>query len=245
MSETALFTEILGGVGDTQNESPQPEAVYVPGSFRPRNPLDRRRLAPGVARKAHTAKLLSDRHHEICRLALLGMKNVEIAKRCQCTPATVSSCLNSPIVRRRMTELHERRDDNTVSFTDEVKKRIGRSFEILDEALAPNSDVPTEVRLKEANNLLNRAEKVLGIANGNAMHLHAHLSADDIMRLKERAASVGFANGDLAPSECDTTCVEVVGIANHGDVLEGGDVEDEPIIESGANLGNANTHEGV
>lgn len=145
---------------------------------------------------------MTELHHEICRLVLLGMKNVDIARRLGCTPQTVSNVRNSPIVKHRIQELMKMRDVAAVNFAEEVRARVKRAFEILDEALFDETgEVPLQMRLKEANNVLDRMERIEGVGQRN-VHLHAHLTAEDIERLKERALQAGMAVGAVV--ECPT-----------------------------------------
>lgn len=167
-----------------------------------RNPLDRRRLADGAIRRVPGVGEMTELHHEICRRILMGHKNVDIAKSLKCTPQTVSNVRNSPIVKHRLRELGAARDGVTVNFAVEVQARAQRAFEILDEALMDETgEVPLMMRLKEANNILDRVERVEGIGQRN-LHLHAHLTADDIERLKERALSIGLASGAVVGGGC-------------------------------------------
>lgn len=128
---------------------------------------------------------------------------------------------NSPIVKHRLRELTVQRDVAAVNFSAEVQARAAKAFQIVDEALNDETgEVPLMMRLKEANNILDRVERVEGIGQRN-VHFHAHLTAEDIEKLKQRAKDVGAACGALAQDEfSDTTCVEVMAIS---DCLEGGD----------------------
>ena len=164
---------------------------------RGRKPLDRRRLVDGAPRRVPGVGEMTELHHEICRHVLLGKKNVEIASMLGCTPQTVSNVRNSPIVKHRLRELSAARDVAVVNFAAEVQARAQRAFEILDEALLDETgEVPLMMRLKEANNILDRVERVEGIGQRN-VHLHAHLSMDDIEELKRRALAAGVASGQV------------------------------------------------
>ena len=175
---------------------------------RNRNPLDRRRLIDGAPRRIPGVGEMTELHHEICRHVLLGMKNVDIAKKLGCTPQTVSNTRNSPIVKRRIRELQNMRDQGAVNFAAEVQARAGRAFEIVDEALNDEvGEVPLAMRLKEANNILDRVERVEGIGSRN-VHLHAHLTAEDIERLKERALAAGLASGQVVDMETENATEE-------------------------------------
>lgn len=173
---------------------------------RGRNPLDRRRLVGGAPRRVPGVGEMTELHHEICRHVLLGKKNVEIASLLGCTPQTVSNVRNSPIVKHRLRELGAVRDAVAVNFAAEVQARAQRAFEILDEALLDETgEVPLMTRLKEANNILDRVERVEGIGQRN-VHLHAHLTMDDIEELKRRALAAGVACGQVVDVAAETDC---------------------------------------
>ena len=172
---------------------------------RGRKPLDRRRLQDGMPRRVPGVGEMTELHHEICRHVLLGMKNVDIASKLGCTPQTVSNVRNSPIVKHRLRELSTARDAVAVNFAAEVQARAQRAFEILDEVLMDETgEVPLIMRVKEANNILDRVERVEGIGQRN-LHLHAHLTADDIEALKQRALAAGLACGQVVDVEATTT----------------------------------------
>ena len=174
-------------------------------SRRGRKPLDRRRLQDGSPRRVPGVGEMTELHHEICRHVLLGMKNVDIAAKLHCTPQTVSNVRNSPIVKRRLRELQNARDCVAINFAAECQARASRAFEILDEALMDDTgEVPLQMRLKEANNLLDRVERVEGIGQRN-LHLHAHLTADDIEQLKKRALDAGLACGQVVDIQSENS----------------------------------------
>ena len=223
----------------------QAPAQETQGSRRGRKPLDRRRLVDGAPRRVPGVGEMTELHHEICRHVLLGMKNVEIASKLGCTPQTVSNVRNSPIVKHRLRELSAVRDAVAVNFAAEVQARASRAFEILDEALMDETgEVPLMLRLKEANNILDRVERVEGIGQRN-VHLHAHLTMDDIEELKRRALAAGVACGQVVEVnalaiETDCNCTfagsdEPVLDADDGGLaaVEGGDEEEAPILEIG------------
>lgn len=141
---------------------------------------------------------MTELHHEIARRVLVGQKNVDIAEALGCTPQTVSNVRNSPIVKHRLAQLQRARDGRAVDFAREIEARVPRAFEILDEALNDDTgEVPLSMRLKEANLILDRKEKLEGIGQQRAFHLHAHLTADDIEALKRRAIDAGVAAGTV------------------------------------------------
>ena len=160
-----------------------------------RNPLDRRRLDDRAPRKTFSVGQMTELHHEITRRVLIGQKNVDIANALGCTPQTVSNVRNSPIVKHRLSQLAHERDIEAVDFARSVNERVGQAFKIVDEALFDETgETPLMMRLREANNMLDRKEKLDGVGQ-RSFHVHAHLNASDIAELKKRALEAGIASG--------------------------------------------------
>ena len=64
-------------------------------------------------------------HKEIARLAVSGMRPVEISKRLGYTQAWLSTVMCSPVFKKYMASLSERADDNAI----DIKKRIQEGAE--------------------------------------------------------------------------------------------------------------------
>lgn len=161
--------------------------------FGPRQ-SDRRKRSNGN-RKVFAVNEMTELHHEIARRILLGQKNVDIADDLGCVPQTVSNVRNSPVVQSKLGEMAKKREEKTVNLIEEVNKRLPRALEILDEALYDEtSELPLSMRLKEANTLLDRKEKIEGFGQRH-FHAHAYLSPEDIANIKQRALSVGQQSG--------------------------------------------------
>ena len=166
-----------------------------------RNPLDRRRLCHGKPRRTFSVGQMTELHHEIARRVLVGQKNVDIASALGCTPQTVSNVRNSPIVKHRLAQLAHERDCEAVDFARAVNERVSQAFSIVDEALYDDTgEVPLTFRLREANAILDRKEKLDGIGQ-RSFHVHAHLTPADIEELKRRALDAGLANGTVIDLE--------------------------------------------
>lgn len=161
--------------------------------FGPRD-SDRRKRKNGE-RKVFAVNEMTELHHEISRQILLGRKNVDIAEELKCTPQTVCNVRNSPVVQAKLSKMVKERDDQAVNIIEEVNKRLPRALEILDEAIYDETgELPLSMRLKEANTLLDRKEKIEGLGQRH-FHAHAMLTQDDIENIKERALKVGQTSG--------------------------------------------------
>lgn len=139
-------------------------------------------------------------HHEICRLALLGMKQVEIAERLNVTPATVGNTLGSEIVKKQMMILRGARDASTVDVARRIQEMLPEALDVMENILR-NENASSAVRFGVAKDLLDRgghgAPKVI-----ETRGFMTHLSGEDIERIKQRARESGrLASGDEVDKE--------------------------------------------
>ena len=125
---------------------------------------------------------LSDRHHEIARLLTLGFSNKEIAQQLGLDPSTISQVKQSPLLRAKVEELSQGRDENT--------KDIRTSFE----NLAPQAieALQTMVRNEDGSVMgstqLNAAKYVLEVLGHSSVRQNKHIiisTAVDPKRLVE------------------------------------------------------------
>lgn len=144
-----------------------------------------------------------DVHHEIVRLALIGMKQVDIAAHLGCTPVMVSYTLKSPIVKRQMDLLQAARNTDAVDVAKEIKAMAPKALEVLKGLM--DSEMPN-VRLKAATDVLDRAGhgaiKMVQTAN-----VHAFLTAEELDAMKKNAREVGL----LVDSVIDLPVSKAVG----------------------------------
>lgn len=139
--------------------------------------------------RRYQVEQLWDVHHEVVRLALIGMKHVEIAAKLGISPVTVSYTLRSPIVARQLEQMRAVRDLEAVDISKEIAELAPRAVEILGELL--DSELPN-VRLKSAESILDRA----GYAAVQRIKMDANVShsftPDEIRDIKERAKDIGL-----------------------------------------------------
>jgi hypothetical protein len=144
-----------------------------------------------VANRKLNLKRMWDLHHEIARRKLLGQKNTVIAKELGCTNQTVSNACNSPIVREKINHLRTERDANTVDIANQIKELAPKALDILRNVIEDDSgEVPLPIKVKEANNLLDRAG-YNPKTSVNHQHAHVHLTPDEISDIKKRAIEEG------------------------------------------------------
>jgi len=122
-------------------------------------------------------------HHEVLRLKLLGLKNKRIAEICNLTPEMVSNIINSPVARTRLEEMQAARDLDAVDVGKKIQTLQVKAVDFLEEVLEDDSAM-TSTRVKVAQDLLDRGGH--GAVRRQEI-LSAHLTSEDIERIKERA----------------------------------------------------------
>jgi hypothetical protein len=134
-------------------------------------------------------------HHEVKRLALLGMKNVDIARTLNVSDVMVSYTLNSTIVRRELDIMRGARDLDALEVSRSIKQLAPKAVEVLDAML--EDDVLPQYRLAAARDVLDRsghpAVKGIDVKVGPSF-----LSREEIDDIKQRAKAIGLS---VVPSE--------------------------------------------
>jgi len=136
---------------------------------------------------------MTQRHHEITRLALLGRPAKEIAQELGVTEVCVSYTLNSRIVQDKLSMLRAQRDANSVDVAAAIRDLAPKCIEVL-ETIMNDQDTPAHVRSSNAKDLLDRA----GFAAPKVIKsesIVAHLTKDEIEDIKRRAIDVGKQSG--------------------------------------------------
>ena len=128
---------------------------------------------------------LWDIHHEVIRLAVLGMKHADIARELGITSVTVSTCLNSEVGRRHLATMRGARDAETLDLAVEIRRKAPVAFRLLQEYME-NDDFDPKQRIAIAMDTMDRAGYgAPRIIEGRMVH--AHLTADDLNEIKQRA----------------------------------------------------------
>ncbi|MCK4821934.1 hypothetical protein KA005_39585 [bacterium] len=160
---------------------------------------DRRRALPGE-RKTYDIKQLWQRNHEILRMALIGMKSVDIAKVLNISPVTVSSTMNSELGREKLSLMREKRDGDVIDVAKEVTKMLPQALEIYQGVL--DGSVTSPLQKATADTL------VLDISGNRAParteSAHLYLTPKDVEEFKERGIAAARASGmviDIKPKE--------------------------------------------
>jgi hypothetical protein len=125
-------------------------------------------------------------HHEITRMLLLGMKNVDIAKVLGIDPVTVSYTANSHLVQRQLSIMRGARDAHAVDCASRIKELAPKAVEILDSLMDSQNE---QTQLKAAIATLDRAGHA-PVQRVQAETMHMHFSSEEIADIKKRAKDV-------------------------------------------------------
>jgi predicted transcriptional regulator len=147
--------------------------------------------------KQYQIEQMWELHHEVCRLALIGMKQVDIANHLNVSPVMVSYTLRSPIVRRQLEQLKAVRDIDAVDVAKEIQELAPKAVKVLGEMM--DNDLPN-IKLKAATDILDRAGHA-AVRTLRTENIHAHFSADEISDIKKRAREVGLLTDSIYPTE--------------------------------------------
>ena len=159
-------------------------------------------------------KALHDRHHEIARLMALGYGNAEIASQLGLKPSTVSALRSgSPLLRSKVQELSEGRDNMVGRIREEVKGLMPLAVTAL-ERIVENADG----QITDASQL-KAASMVLGICGIAPVQHTKHMVftaalpqeklaslVDTLQRNRERAITeCGVPNASIQRIECEVS----------------------------------------
>ena len=166
--------------------------VYPKERYSDLTRTDRRRVDRGV-KKGHQITEMWDNHHEIARFLVLGMSNVEIAERMNCSVQTVSNVRNSPVVQDKLAILHAVRDVATGDLAHEIAEMapmaLKRIREVLETGTVHGQTASAAVIMKEANNLLDR-EMGKAVQRIDSRNVNTTLTSSDLDAIRQRAAEL-------------------------------------------------------
>jgi len=147
--------------------------------------------------KQYQIEQMWELHHEVCRLALIGMKQVDIANHLGVSPVMVSYTLRSPIVQRQLNQLKAVRDIDAIDVSKEIQDLAPKAVRVLEDMM--DSDLPN-LKLKAATDILDRAGHA-AVRTLRTENIHAHFSSDEIADIKKRAAEVGLLTSTIYEHE--------------------------------------------
>lgn len=131
-----------------------------------------------------------DVHHEIARRVVLGQKNVAIAEALNLSPQMVCNVKNSPIVQDHIAIMKGARDAETIDLAEEIKEVAPNALSLLRDVIDGDIEAPPVVRVNAAKDIMDRA----GYGAPKKLFMESistHLTADDIINIKQRALEAG------------------------------------------------------
>lgn len=166
--------------------------VYPKERYSDLTRTDMRRGDKG-GKKGHQITEMWSNHHEIARLIVLGLNNIEIAARMCCTPQTISNVRNSPVVQDKLAILHAVRDVATGDLAHEIAEMapmaLKRIREVLETGTVHGQTASAAVIMKEANNLLDR-EMGKAVQRIDSRNVNTTLTSNDLDAIRQRAAEL-------------------------------------------------------
>jgi len=157
--------------------------------------FDNRRALPGE-RKTYDIKQLWQRNHEILRLALIGMKSVEIARVLSIAPVTVSNTINSELGRKKLSLLRKKRDEDIVDVAVEVTKMLPKALETYEKIL--DGGEISKLQKETADTLVMDIGGHRAPTKIQSESAHLYLTPEDIKEFKERGIAAARASGMIA-----------------------------------------------
>jgi hypothetical protein len=143
---------------------------------------------PERLRKYVPAGELFDRHHQVNRLIVQGMTNVQIAREMNMSEQSVCQIRNAPLTRAHVRQLHEEADKAAIDVRRQINEMAPKCLEIIDQIIT-NDEVSASLRMQGAF-------KCLGIAgyvepkNVNVKAIHGMVDTKTLDMIKERAESL-------------------------------------------------------
>ncbi len=158
-------------------------------------------LEPGPKKKNWELTKLQAVHHEILRLKLSGLKNTQIAKLLNVTPATVNYTCSSSLGRQKLGLMQSARDSNAIDWTRDINSLLPQCYDAYKDGLRDDQDIDT--RIKVATIVAKDFAGLAAPKRVNATHLHAHLSPDEIEDVKRRGLEQAAAAGLIIEQEME------------------------------------------
>lgn len=133
-------------------------------------------------------KKLQEHHKEMARMVVAGYKNNEIATQLGVSHGSVLSVKNSPLFKAYVDNLQDSANSHTVKVRKIIAEQSVVAVEAIADLLDPNSEAPPSVVLGAAKDILDRAGHA---PQQITTHNHRHITANDILKLRERAQAAG------------------------------------------------------
>ena len=134
---------------------------------------------------------MSDKHHAIKRLVILGYGNKEIAKQVGCTPENICQITGSELFKQEIAIMKTAADCTTLEISQAIQEEGPKCLELLTAVRDNKLDGETchaALRVKVAQDMLDRNEKTAKVRQiqGNINHRHL-VAVTTIAGIKDRA----------------------------------------------------------
>lgn len=154
---------------------------------------------------------MRERHQEMKRLIVLGMKSTEIARELDCTPENVCAVTGSELFRREIDVLRVARDSLTVDVSQRIIEIGVKGLDLLDEVvegIGQGKGVDIGLRIRVAMDALDRSSKSAKVKTVQGDIKHTHLVEDSVLdRIKLRAKEAGMIASQAGMVEEDAEVV--------------------------------------
>ena len=141
-------------------------------------------------------KALWQRSHEIIGMALQGMKQVDIAKALDITPATVSNTLNSSLGKEKLSGMREEKDEEFKKINEEVVKLTEKALNTYHE-IFDSGTVSLELKKKTADTITLEIAGMKAPTRIDARSIHTDASLKEIEEFRARGIAAAKESGFL------------------------------------------------
>lgn len=175
---------------DFEFHLPQPTSD-VKESFVPSEKTDKRRASNG---RAYQIQNLWEKHHKIKRLAFLGWTQVDIAKELGMSNVSISTILNSEVMKRELELMRGAADMKALDIREQLDENARKAAVLLHEFMTDQAQEPS-LRARIAMDSLSRAGYAPQVnVKGEIRH---HFTTQEIEDIKRAAlAHNGMSESD-------------------------------------------------
>lgn len=123
------------------------------------------------------------------RRLIAGERPIEIARALSFTTSRLSIIMNSPAFKNELARLSRQADERATDISGRIKESSVKAMDLLERILDPQTaeakDTHINQKIRVAQDMLNRAGHS-PILRAQVQHAHAVITADDIIKLRQR-----------------------------------------------------------
>lgn len=168
--------------------------------FEFREPDERRERKSKDGSRSFDIKQLWQRSHEILNLALLGHKQVDIAKMLDIHPQTVSNTLNSSLGMQNISDKRKSRDEEYAELHEDVMELTRKSLKTYHEIL-DNPSEGSKLKKETADTVVLELSGIRVPTRIDSRSVNFSLSSEEIAEFKRRGIEAAKAAGKLVEIE--------------------------------------------